>query len=150
MNYFCSPTVCNIPELPEHIQRACETPIRSWTTDLEESLIGRSTMERLRLGLIHHGRSMVILENAFAGVTSFYSKYALLTASFNEKMKELEKARGETEAVRVGLHRKEEELQQARDELKKFHDEQTAKDAELRRLRSENEVYAREQVLLAQ
>lgn len=97
MNFFCSPSVGNTLELPDHIQRACETPVRAWTTDLKESLVGPTVLERMRLGLIHQGRSRVILENAFAAMSRISSKFITLTASHNDKVEELNQARLDTE-----------------------------------------------------
>lgn len=65
-NYYSSPTVSNISGLPDHVQKACETPIRAWTTELEDAIHRPTSLETMRLGLVHHGRSLVLLENSYS------------------------------------------------------------------------------------
>lgn len=83
---------------------------------------------------------MVILENAFTAMSSLQSKFSILTASFKDKMEELNKARGETRQVR-------EEMQRAREESKRIQEDQAN---ELHKLKSENETLSREKILLSQ
>lgn len=177
-DYYCSPAVRNIPGLPEHVQKACETPIRAWTTELEEAIKGPTTLETMRLGLVHHGQSLVLLEKAYSESAQFQAKHVKLFTSFQEKVAELTRAQDELKLAqeqvssaqaearkaqedarlaREDARQVREELRLAREELHCNREEvagirkvQDEQNVELRKLRTSIETIECERTLLAQ
>lgn len=114
-------------------------------------------MEKLRLGLIYHGRSLVLLENAFSAMASLNSKFVLLNASLKEKINELGKAQEENhrlveemQMIKGELHQARDVLRQEREELRRVKETQAEQAIEIRKLRTDKEILEGEKALLGQ